>query len=86
MIKKWFVDFKRGRTNTDNAERSGHSNSAVVPENIKKVQKIISADRKLKLPEIADILKVSEGSVFIILHEHLSKNKLYSNTAFAQSR
>jgi histone-lysine N-methyltransferase SETMAR len=78
MVEKWFADFKRGRTNTDDAERSGRPNSAVVPENIKKVHKMVLADRKLKLREIADTLKISEGSVFTILHEHLSMRKLCS--------
>ena len=36
MVKKWFADFKRGRTNTGDAEGSRRPNSAVVPENIKK--------------------------------------------------
>lgn len=78
MVEKWFADFKRGRTNTDDAERSGRPNSAVVPENIKKVHRIVLADRKLKLREIADTLKISEGSVFTILHQHLSMRKLCS--------
>ena len=39
MVKKWFANFKRGRTNTDDAERSDRQNSAVVPENIKKSTK-----------------------------------------------
>ena len=77
MVEKWFADFKRGRTNTDDAERSGHPNSAVVPENIKKVYKMVLPNRKLKLLEIADILKISEGSAFTILHEHLSMRKLF---------
>ena len=36
MIKRWYTDFKRGRTDTNDAERSGHPNSAVVPEDTKK--------------------------------------------------
>src|SRR5438034_4852657 len=48
MVEKWFADFKRGRTNTDDAERSGRPNSVVVPENIKKIHKMVLADRKLK--------------------------------------
>ena len=36
------------------------------------------ADRKLKLPEIADGLKISQGSVFIIFLEFLSMRKLCS--------
>ena len=36
----------------------------------KKLYKLVLADRKLKLCEIAEGLKISEGSVFTILHEH----------------
>ena len=36
------------------------------------------ANCKLKLHEIAEELKISEGSVFTILHEHLSMRKLCS--------
>lgn len=35
-------------------------------------------DRKVKLQEIADILKISKGTVFNILHEHLGMKKLFS--------
>ncbi|KOX74108.1 hypothetical protein WN51_14188 [Melipona quadrifasciata] len=50
-IIDWYAEFKRGRTNSDDAERSGHPKSAVVPENIKKVHKIVLKDRKVKLRE-----------------------------------
>ena len=62
MGEKWFADFKRGCTNTDDAERSDCPNSAVVPENIKEVHKMVLADRKLKLRDIADTLEISEDS------------------------
>jgi len=78
MVEKWFGDFKRGRTNTDDAERSGRPNSAVTEENIQKVHKIVLSDRKLKLKEIADILKISAGSVHTIIHEHLGMKKVFS--------
>ena len=78
MVEKWFADFKRVRTNTDDAERCGRQNSEVVPEHIKKVHKMVLANRKFKLREVADTLKISEGSVFTILHEHLSMRKLCS--------
>ena len=73
-----YADFRRGRTNTDDAKRSGRPKSVVVPENITKVHKIVLDDRKLKLREIADTLKVSEGRVFTILHESLGMHKLFS--------
>ena len=34
-IKMWYTDFKRGPTDTNDAECSGHPNSADVPENTK---------------------------------------------------
>ena len=47
--KRWYADFKCGHTDTNDAERSGPLNSAVVPENSKKLHKLVLADRKLKL-------------------------------------
>ena len=76
MVKRWYADFKRSRTSTNDAEHSSHPNSALVLE--KKLHKLILAIRKLKLREIAEGLKISEGSVFAILHEHLSMRKLCS--------
>ena len=81
-IIDWYAEFKRSRTNTDDAECPGHPKSAVVPENITKVHKIVLGDHKLKLRKIAsgawDTLMISEGSVFTILHEYLRKRKLFS--------
>ena len=39
---------------------------------------MVLSDRKLKLDDIADIVKISKGSVFTILHDHLSMRKLCS--------
>ena len=36
MVEKWIAEFKCGRTSTNDAERSGRPNEAVIPENIKK--------------------------------------------------
>ena len=55
-----YAELKRGRINTDKAERSGGQKSAFVPENITKVHKIVLHDRKLKFRKIADTLKISE--------------------------
>ena len=72
-IIDWYTEFKLGSTNTDDAECSGHPKSSVIPENIAKVHKIVLRDRKLKLRQIADTLKISEGSVFTIF-THPTKN------------
>ena len=77
-VKRWYTDFKRGRTDTNDAECLGCSNSEAVPENTKKLHKLILANHKLKLCEIAKELKITKGSLFTILHEHLSMRKLCS--------
>ena len=76
MIKRWYADFKCGCTDTNDAEHPGCTNSAVFLENTKKLHKLFLADRKLKLCEIAEEVKISECNVFTILHEHLSMRKL----------
>ena len=76
MVKRWYTDFKCSCTDTNDAECSGRPNSTVVPENTKKLHKLVLADHKLKLHEIAEEMKISEGSVFTIWHEHLSMRKL----------
>ena len=68
MFKRWHADFKCGRTDTNDVEHSGHPNSAV--------HKLVLVDCKLKLHGIVEKLKISESSVFTILHEHLSLRKL----------
>ena len=78
MVKRWYADFKCGCTDTNDAECSGCPNSAIGSENTKKLHKLVLANHKLKLRQIAEELKISEGSVFTILHEHLSMRKLCS--------
>ena len=77
-IIDWYAEFRRSRTNTDDAERSGRPESAVVPENITKVHIIVLDDRKFEMREIADTLKISEDSVFTISHKSLEMRKLFS--------
>ncbi|XP_031639731.1 protein GVQW3-like, partial [Contarinia nasturtii] len=75
-IKYWFREFKRGRTDTDDAQRSGRPKEVVTPENIKKIHKIILNDRNVKLSEIAETLKISKERVHHIIHEYLDMRKL----------
>ena len=68
-IIDWYAEFKKSRTNIDDAERSGRPKAAVVLKYITIVHKIALVDRRFKSREIANTLKISEGSVFTILHE-----------------
>ena len=77
-VKTWYADFKCSCTDMNNAECLDCPNLAVVLENTKKHNKLVLADQKLKLCKIAEELKISEGSVFTILHENLSMRKMCS--------
>ena len=57
IVKRWYADFKHSHTDRNDAECSDHQNSAVVPENTKKLHKLVLANNKLKLCEIAEELK-----------------------------
>ena len=87
-VKRWYADFKRGCTDTNDVETSVRPNLTVVPENTKKLHKLVLADRKLYLLKIAEELKISESNVFNILHGHFVNEKAVFKVgaAFAQSR
>ena len=72
----WFNEFKQRRRDTSDATRSGRPIEASIPENIKKLHRIVLNDRKVKVRELADMLKISAERVHHILHEHLQMKKL----------
>ena len=79
MVKRWYADFRCSHTDTNDAEYSGCPNSPVILVKTKKLHKLVLVNCKLKLHEIAEDLKISLGSVFTILHKHLSLRKLCSS-------
>lgn len=70
----WYAELKRSRANTGGVKRFGRLKWVVVSEKIKKVHKIVLEE--LSLRDIADILKMLEGSIFITSHEDLSMRNL----------
>ncbi|XP_031639759.1 histone-lysine N-methyltransferase SETMAR-like [Contarinia nasturtii] len=75
-IKYWFAEFRRGRTSTADAERSGRPKEAIIPEIIQQVRRMLLNDRKVKVREIAESIDISTGSVVTIMHQHLHMKKL----------
>ena len=73
MVKKWFTEFRCGRTSTIDVERSGHP---VEDETIEKIRNMVLADRRLKMPEIVESIGISHGSVVSILKDNLGMKKL----------
>ena len=75
-VKKWYAEFKRGRTSTDDIKRPGRPNQAVTEGNIKQVHRIVFGDQKIKVSEIADMVTISTERVCYILHGHPEMKKL----------
>lgn len=74
----WFTEFKCGRTNINDAPRSGRPNEATTPEIIKKVHKMVLNDCRVKACEISDILSICKNSATSVLHDYLHLKKLSS--------
>ena len=87
MIKRWHADFKCSHTNTNDAERSGYANSAVVPENIKKLHKLILADCKLKLRDSRGVEDIRRQCIHHFAWIFVNEKAVFKvGAAFAHSR
>ena len=63
MVKKWFSEFRYGRTSTVHAERSGRPVEVAIAETIDKICNMVLADQRLKVREIVEAIGKSHGSV-----------------------
>lgn len=75
-VYDWFNEFKRGRRSLKDEPREGRPISAVTPENIDAVQKMIEEDRHVTYFEIEAYLSISAPSIHTILHDKLAVRKL----------
>lgn len=76
MIQKWFSEFRCGRTNTNDAERSGRPIEVTTPEMVDKIHGMILDDRRVKVREIAEGVNIAIGQVQKILVKYLGLKKL----------
>ena len=49
MVRKWFTEFRCGRTSTIDVERSGRPVEVGIPETIEKNRNMVLADGRLKV-------------------------------------
>ena len=75
-VKNWYNGFKREKTSLKDEFREGRPNTAVVPENIDAVRKLIEEDRHVTYREIGAILGIGVKSIHTILHDRLGVRKL----------
>jgi len=77
-VYNWINEFKRGRTSTCGASRSGCPIEAVMSKIIDKAHDIVLIDRQIKVcaSKLVEATGISHGTVILILHEQLNMKKL----------
>lgn len=75
-IKEWFSEFKKSRKSTADEPRSGRSAKVTTPEMIQKIHKIVLEDRRVKVTEIDETVKMSTECLRNVLHNLLGVQKL----------
>lgn len=75
-ITFWVREFKRGREELESDPRSGRPSTAVTEETIDATQKLVYADRRIKVKEIEAALGIGRHAIFEILHDHLNLSKI----------
>ncbi|XP_045453290.1 protein GVQW3-like [Melitaea cinxia] len=76
MVYKWHSLFKKGRESLEDDPRPGRSIEVTTPELIQKVEKLVLNDARLKKKQLAEIVGVSDTTIFKILHDHLGTTKV----------
>ncbi|KAJ8724154.1 hypothetical protein PYW07_008134 [Mythimna separata] len=75
-IQKWSSEFKRGRESIEDDPRAGGSICAATEENVKLVEKLVLEDARVRVKTLAEMTKLSVGTIHTILHERLNLSKV----------
>ncbi|KYN16546.1 hypothetical protein ALC57_11207 [Trachymyrmex cornetzi] len=75
-VKRWVIEFKRGRTSLADGERSGRPTTATTTDNIEEIHQMIMDNRRIKIREIAEAVCISKERVCHILTKELGMRKL----------
>ena len=74
-ISRWLRQFMSGARTLEDDDRCGRISTTVTPENVARAESLIK-DQKVTCAEIQDIMKISPGSLVLILHDCLGVRKL----------
>ena len=73
-VKKWAVEFKRGRESLEDDLRSGHPSEATTKENIDHIHQMNG--RRLTISHLANVISISCKLVENIFHNKLGMSKV----------
>ncbi|XP_011873819.1 PREDICTED: putative uncharacterized protein FLJ37770, partial [Vollenhovia emeryi] len=63
-VYRWYKMFSEGREDVNDEERAGRPSTSITDENIDEVKKIVLANRRITVREVAEDLNISIGSIF----------------------
>ncbi|CAK1599713.1 unnamed protein product [Parnassius mnemosyne] len=75
-VARWAKEFKLGRTSTEDEHREGRPSTSLIEDNVKKVEDVVLADRRLTIRQVAEVTGISYGSVQRILANELHMKKV----------
>lgn len=75
-VARWCKEFKLGRTSTEDEHREGRPTSSLTEENVKKIEDIVLADRRVTVRHLAEVTGISYGSVQNILTSKMNMKKV----------
>ncbi|XP_073399608.1 histone-lysine N-methyltransferase SETMAR-like [Dendrobates tinctorius] len=75
-VARWAKEFKLGRTSTEDEHREGRPSTSLNEENVKKVEEVVLADRRVTIRHVAEVTGISYGSIQRILAKELHMKKV----------
>ena len=70
------AEFVQGRTSCQDEHRSGWPNEVTTTEIVKKIHKMVLDDRRLKVRELANMVRISNSAIHRILIKNVDVRKL----------
>lgn len=81
-VYRWYKMYSEGREDVNDEERAGRSSTSTTDEKIDEVKKIILANRRIIVREVAEDLNISTGSCHSIFTNDLGMRRVAAKLAF----
>ena len=75
-VFEWHKRFREGRTDIEDGERSRRPTISKTTNNIREIEKIVQADRRLSIRLIAERMSIDKEIVWQVLHDNLHMTKV----------
>ncbi|KYN44224.1 hypothetical protein ALC56_01346 [Trachymyrmex septentrionalis] len=84
-VYRWYKMFSEGREDVNDEERAGRPSTSTTDENIDEVKKIVLANRRITVREVAEDLNISIGSCHSIFTNDLGMRRVAAKFVFSDA-